>query len=298
MSNHDPSVHREPSIPEGVALTAAAVAQERAVESTAPGALVRDPWARKLVDAAVAAAPDSNEQWRSLAEGATPGAVVPAMTGFLALRTRWIDDAVLAAVAAGARQVVVLGAGFDTRALRLPWPSPVDVVTVDQPEVVAFVRHVLDGVAPASGVRWRSVAADLTASWPVALRESGFVADVPTVWVVEGVLMYLGPGEVEVLLSAVRELSAPGSALYADVADRSVFEARTFASGRQALGDNRSPVRSAMDDPLSWFAARGWRARLVDPRALAGAHGRALPPVLDSEVPGGTTFHFVETRLR
>ncbi|WP_243788405.1 SAM-dependent methyltransferase [Saccharopolyspora gloriosae] len=174
MTSQDPSANRRPSIPEGVALTAAAVAQERAVESAAPGALVRDPWARKLVDAAVAAAPDSSEQWRWLAEGATPGAMVPAMSGFLALRTRWIDDAVLAAVAGGARQVVVLGAGFDARALRLTWPGPVDVFTVDQPEVVAFVRHVLDGVESAPGVRWASVPADLTESWPVALRESGF----------------------------------------------------------------------------------------------------------------------------
>ncbi|MBB5069009.1 methyltransferase (TIGR00027 family) [Saccharopolyspora gloriosae] len=295
MNSHDPSVRRTPSIPEGVALTAAAVAQERAVESAAPGALVRDPWARKLVDAAVAAAPDSHQQWRWLADGATPGSMVPAMSGFLALRTRWIDDAVLAAVTAGARQVVVLGAGFDTRALRLPWPGEVDVFTVDQPEVVAFVRHVLDGVASAPGVRWTSVAADLTESWPVALRESGFAPDVATVWIVEGLLMYFGPGEVEVLLSAVRQLSAPGSALFTDVADRRVFEVETFASGREVLGDNRSPVRSALDDPATWFAARGWNARLVDPRALAGAHGRVVPPVLD---PAGPTFHFAEAVLR
>ncbi|WP_243788404.1 hypothetical protein [Saccharopolyspora gloriosae] len=54
-------------------------------------------------------------------------------------------------------------------------------------------------------------------------------------------------------------------------------------------------MRSGVDDPLTWFAARGWSARLADPSAMADAHGRAVPPVLD---PAAPTFHFAEARLR
>ncbi|MFR9730723.1 SAM-dependent methyltransferase [Saccharopolyspora sp. MS10] len=281
-----------PPVPGGVALTAAAVGRERAEESARPDGLVRDPWASALVDAAVAAAPES-PQWRLIAEGMTPSAMVPAMCGFLALRTRWLDDAVLAAVAGGIRQVVVLGDGFDTRALRLPWPAPVDVITVDQPAVIEIVRRALDREEPEPGVRWTRVPADLTGPWASELRATGFDPGSATAWIIEGVLMYLDPAEAGELLRVVRELSAPGSAVFADVPRPPAVEDTAFRPGRPALEDNSSPVRVA----VTCFGSRGWQVREVDPAALAAGHERPVPPVLDPRAPGGPSFGFVESRL-
>ncbi len=286
-----------PPLPSGVALTAAAVAQERAVETARADGLVNDPWARTLVDAAVAAAPTSSPQWTLLANGVTPSAVVPAMTDYLPLRTRWLDDVILSAVEAGAGQVVVLGAGLDTRALRLAWSKSVHVFTIDQPAVMDFVQNVLASETPPPDVRWTPLSADLAGPWNSTLVKSGFTIDVATVWVLEGVLMYLSPEQNHALLATVRELSAVGSVMLADLAHPSILDGAAFAAGRQSLGDNGSPVRSAVGEPVSWYATHGWDARVVDPAALADTHDRAVPPVLDPTTPGGPVFWLTEAQL-
>merc|ERR1712224_281533 len=64
----------------------------------------------------------------------------------LAGRTREFDERVRAAVAAGTKQVVILGAGYDTRGFRLGLPSDVLVFEVDQPDVQQKKRAALDAI--------------------------------------------------------------------------------------------------------------------------------------------------------
>lgn len=84
---------------------------------------------------------------------------------------------------------------------------------MDLPSMAAVKRKALAalGCATTSGVkdaahplrcaRWGILSADLgTDGWPAALRAAGFEPDVPTLWVVEGLLMYLEPGQAEALL--------------------------------------------------------------------------------------------------
>ena len=63
-----------------------------------------------------------------------------AMRLFIAARTRFAEDALAAAVRAGTRQLVVLGAGLDTFAYRNPWPE-LRVVEVDHPDTQAWKRE-------------------------------------------------------------------------------------------------------------------------------------------------------------
>jgi methyltransferase (TIGR00027 family) len=69
---------------------------------------------------------------------------------FIAVRTRFAEDALVAAVGRGARQLVVLGAGLDTYAYRGPFRDRISIFEVDHPATQAWKRQQLDaaGISP------------------------------------------------------------------------------------------------------------------------------------------------------
>ena len=76
---------------------------------------------------------------------------------YMQVRTRVIDDALRAFVAGGGRQVVVLGAGYDCRALRLPELADSRVLEIDHPATQGHKRAVLERIgaaSPAHYVTW------------------------------------------------------------------------------------------------------------------------------------------------
>ncbi|HEY2427576.1 MAG TPA: SAM-dependent methyltransferase, partial [Acidimicrobiales bacterium] len=109
-------------LPAGVGRTAIGVAALRAAESERSDRLFADPYAARFVAAA---------EW-------VPGATSPALAVWVAIRTRFLDELVLDATSGKCRQVVLLGAGLDTRAFRLDWPAGVRVFEVDVPDVLDF----------------------------------------------------------------------------------------------------------------------------------------------------------------
>jgi O-methyltransferase involved in polyketide biosynthesis len=135
-------------------------------------------------------------------------------------RTVAIDRAV---TEAGAPQVVVVGAGLDSRAWRLPALRSSTVYLVDH---------------PASLVR---VAADLgRADLAGALADAGHDAQVPTTWVWEGVVPYLTRDQVRTTVAAIGRSSAPGSTLVVN------YQAPSLAS--------------TLGRPLGWLIVRLARA--------------------------------------
>jgi methyltransferase (TIGR00027 family) len=139
-----------------------------------------------------------------------------------------------------------------------------------------------------------SVATDLSGDWATDLHRQGFVAGTATVWVIEGVLMYLNTRDAERLITLARELSGSGSCLIADLAHPHVHHNSLFASGRQALEDNRSPLRSSVADPEAWFATLGWTCRTPDPLTLATEYRRTVPPALAPRPTDGPSFWLLE----
>ena len=114
----------------GLGLTAILVTGARATESARPDRLFEDPFARAFVEAAGAASPTIAE---ALAQGSPDEAVNQARRDSIAVRTRFCDDYLLAAARSGCRQVVLLAAGLDARAFRLPWPEGVRLWELDMP---------------------------------------------------------------------------------------------------------------------------------------------------------------------
>ena len=167
------------------------------------------------------------------------------------LRTRAIDDCVEQFVADGGRQVLLLGAGYDTRALRLAQAAP-DVVfyEVDHPSTQAHKQKVLARQRQ-EPVRARYLAWDFESrglhALPAALAALGHRASAPTLTIWEGVTMYLSPAAIEASLRCVRALSGPGSRLVLTYFDRLAIQ-------------HASPLRSfvaRIGEPLRFGWSRG-----------------------------------------
>ena len=130
---------------------------------------------------------------------------------FLAARTRFFDETVTAALNAGVTQVVIVGAGYDSRAWRLARPD-VRFFEVDHPATQAEKRL----RAPA-GPGPVFVGCDLVDGDVVlALTACGLDPGARTVFVVEGLTMYLSEASVRAVFTALARTSATGSRLAAN----------------------------------------------------------------------------------
>ena len=142
----------------------------------------------------------------------------------MAVRTRHFDTLFTDAAAAGVRQAVILAAGLDARAYRLPWPDGTTVYELDQPEVIAFKSENARGTGRRAEGDRRPIAIDLRDDWPKALRDNGFDPTQPTAWIAEGLLIYLPPEAQDLLFDRIDELSAPGSRVATEhIPDVSLF---------------------------------------------------------------------------
>ncbi len=129
------------------------------------------------------------------------------------LRTLAIDRAVERAIRGGAQQCVILGAGLDTRAHRLAALAEVPTFEVDHPSMQAEKRR---RMAEAGIGRDRVVYAPIDFqrdSLEAVLAAAGHDPSRPTMWIWEGVTMYLTRAATEATLGTLARASAPGSGL-------------------------------------------------------------------------------------
>ena len=160
---------------------------------------------------------------------------LPGVIGAVLLRTRYIDDWFSAQVTSGVRQVVNLGAGYDTRWLRFSSQlQRARVFEVDHPATqdrkVSLLRSflpTLPGNLVLVPVRFNRDALD------EKLAEVGYRQDLPTAFIWEGVTYYISRSAVERTLAFITTLSAPASAIVFD------FFPPTVAEGSSHLKEGR-----------------------------------------------------------
>jgi len=191
-------------------------------------------------------------QWltRKIEAKASPGHLL-----YLGLRKRFVQDEVEAALADGATQVLMLGAGMDTLCLRLAPEHPeVTFLEVDHPASQGAKRQAVERIG-AESPNLRFLAADLEAG---DLAQSlaalpGWRADARTIAVAEGLLIFLTPETVDRLLATVRTLG-PGS--------RFAFSYGVYGEdGRFKLGPVvrvlQGSALKAMGEGLRWGVREG-----------------------------------------
>jgi methyltransferase (TIGR00027 family) len=171
-------------------------------------------------------------------------------------RTVAIDDAIREAAHA---QVVILGAGLDGRAWRMPELRDAVVFEVDHPDSQRDKRARVGALSQAArDVRF--VAVDFERdSLDAALAQAGHDAAVATTWIWEGVVMYLTPDDVEATLAVIARRSAAGSRLVVAYHSPALISALVGVFLRW-LGE---PLRSAFTEPAmrALLARHGFTVR-------------------------------------
>jgi methyltransferase (TIGR00027 family) len=264
----------------GPGITALGLAAARAVESSTPDRLIEDPFAAAFVDAAEVSLPMLVTWPEADSTVSAQHALHLHGSRFIGLRSRFYDDFVLGVSRDGVRQVVVLGAGLDARAYRLPWPPDARVFEVDQPGVLDFKGKVLSGSNAHPRCDRTPVGVDLRDDWPAALMAGGFDQTAATAWLAEGLVAYLPADAEERLLHDVNGLSAPGSQLALDrivgsFADDGGARLREL-SERSGIDMQQLINTETGTDIPGWLTEHGWTVDERPTEALADRYARDL----------------------
>ncbi len=265
---------------QAVAATGLLVAAMRAEESTRDDRLFADPFADRL-------AGEEGRRLLAQAEAATGGA-----SAQIVIRTRFWDEALVRVNARGTTQVVILAAGMDARAYRLPWLAGTTVYEIDQPAVMAIKDQRLSGEQP----RCQRVAVgiDLADDWPKMLQAQGFDSSVKTAWLIEGLLQYLDASAVDTVFSRIDGLSAAGSVLLYDIVGETLSKAPFLQPTLQFMEKLGAPWTFATDTPAALVESRGWAATVTDVANAGNQWQRWEHPAVPLEVPGVPRGYFVE----
>ena len=282
-------------VPGGVNWTAFTTARGRAQESLRADRLFDDPVAGVFLGEAIAAQARNGTEGLSVRPVHREGIsrLADMFSYYFMIRTPFYDERIVQGVEAGCRQVVLLGAGLDSRAFRLGLPAGVTVFEVDQAPVLEFKDAVLAKHGTVPTCRRVPVAADLRGQWPEVLAAAGFDAAAPAMWVAEGLLPYLPADDCDRLLDITARMSPPGSRFASEYFVRAPVESdavndsssvRDRERWRSVLKMfNTGPVAAS---PAAWLSAHGWMAGHVSSVAREGqARGRPAPDAFAR--PGG-----------
>ncbi|AKN18210.1 methyltransferase, putative, family protein [Mycobacterium haemophilum DSM 44634] len=293
-------------ITESVGATALGVAAARAAETESEAPLISDPFARVFLDAA------GDGMWNWFAVPNLPAEIVEAepdlkprmqrMVDYMAARTAFFDQFFLDATRADVRQVVILAAGLDSRAWRLPWPDGTAVYELDQPRVLEFKSSTLrdNGAEPTCNLV--HVPIDLRHDWPEALQRAGFDASAPSVWSAEGLLPFLPAAAQELLFERVQALGSAGSRIAVEAPGPGFLAPDALAKQRETMQRVRDlmaklePERDIpdvhdlwyfeeRDDVGDWLASHGWEVTVTPAEELMAGYGRQLAQDIEDAAP-------------
>jgi len=202
-------------------LTAAGIAIARAVESEKPAdeRICYDPYARQFVPAWM---------YRILGFFIKIGYAElrgPGVNGFLMARERFIDDVLQNFLNEGLRQLVILGAGYDSRAYRFNLPGLVKTFEVDHPATQADKLENVQRVFGKIPDHVTYLPVDFnTQTLSERLLSSGYDPGLISLFIWQGVTMCLTPAGVDSTLAFIMKNTAPGSAIIFDYVYQAVLD--------------------------------------------------------------------------
>ena len=207
--------------------TAVLTAAARALGSREPDASVRNPdsLADRLISSAELALIADHPIGRAFDRAFDEAMGDPEIFGFtwlMLVRTRCIDEWMRRAIQQGATQLVVLGAGFDSRAHRFKdILGNIAVHEIDHPATQAYKRRRVEEALGAEAARTSYVAVDFAQEdLSAALRRAGVDRSRQTYFICEGLSLYVPEDGIKKTLSAIAAF-APGSAVMLEYLNRS-----------------------------------------------------------------------------
>ena len=228
----------------------------RMVDAQLPHPLVGDTWAERFMD----------DDGRSYFEAFRSFSLSNAAN---LVRHHVIDEILKSRVAADPRRrIVLLGAGFDSRALRLRGGEWIEV---DEPAIIER-KNALAPAARAPNPLTR-IAVDF-ASESIDDKLAALAKDVPITVVMEGVLYYLEPAALNRTLAALRRLF-PRHELVCDLTSE-VFVGRWGRPIRRRIGEYGAQFRFHPRDPARHIERLGYRLETATSVMLRASHLRRV----------------------
>ena len=185
--------------------------------------------------------------------------IIPNAQNSVVVRHRYMDDYLEACIDAGIEQLVIFGAGYDSRAYRFDGLSgKVRVFEVDHPDTLPVKVKKLFGALP-----------DYVTYVPIdfnseRLFESGYNKNMRTLFIWEGVTVYLTNSGVDETLSFVSNNSGDGSSIIFDYAYRSSLDGTLYPEDarkwRAAFEQRAEAPRFGLEEKEieSYLVARGF----------------------------------------
>jgi len=217
------------------------------------------------------------------------------------VRTRAIDDLVCDAIRSGARQLVLLGAGFDSRGCRLKEAGKITVFEVDHPATQHEKKERLTTCMDRLPANIRYVAVDFERdNLEAKLTESGFDPAIPAIVVWEGVICYLTETAVQGTFAILARLLAPSSILIFTYTHKGALDgSKAFPGARRwrslsSIGNE--PFLYGLDPDTLAEMLKPYRFLLQSDASTAEIAQRYCPPLSRRE-PGNQAYR-VATAIR
>lgn len=265
-----------------VAKTSLLTAAMRAVEtrrSDEQGRLFSDPYAEALAGA---------EGFAILEKAIAASGDQPA----IAIRTAFMDSRIESALKSGMRQFVFLAAGMDSRAYRMNFPKGTKIFELDREEVFNYKHNKLKTIEPKC--ERISIATDLKLEWKNTLIESGFKVNEPTLWLVEGLLMYLEESDVVYLLNQINQMSMKNDIMLFDCLTRTLIEAPYMQNQLKFLASIGAPWHFGVNEPEEFMKKFGWDATATQAGEFAPT--RWPFPTVPRSVPNVPRGFYIEAK--
>lgn len=226
-------------MPNTVSRTAMSMALFRAIETTkqGPRRLLNDPYAVHCLSpgyraiARIAEFRPFRRQIERIIDWRVPGARSSGVA-----RTRLIDDWLISEADSGIDQVVVLGAGFDSRFLRLRQLASIPVFELDRESVLTKKEQAFGHSVSEPSRNREAVPIDfLKNSVTEKLLDSGFRRDAKNIVVWEGVTNYLTCSSVTNVFHTFATLSSPGTSIIFTYIHKGVLDSTYETPGLKQL---------------------------------------------------------------
>ncbi|TXT62418.1 MAG: hypothetical protein BAJALOKI1v1_940009 [Promethearchaeota archaeon] len=190
---------------EGITLTARLMAHYRAQESKLENPLIIDPFAKLL-------AGDLSTYLKNH--------IRVSKMDYPIVRSYYIENRLLEQWCRSHKksQIVLLGSGLDTRAYRFqPLRENHHIIfEIDQEGVNNYKKRIMTPFKPLC--KLKRISSNLNSfEWIKALKKEDYNLNIPTFWILEGLLYYLRKETVRALLTEISRISTLNSQIFADM---------------------------------------------------------------------------------
>lgn len=161
-------------------------------------------------------------------------------------RTKYIDEVFSKAIKNGFEQIIIFGAGFDTRAIRLiKGDANIKIWEIDQPQTQSVKIQQYKNKHISINPNNIYISLDLNnMSFEGALNKTGFKKDKKTLFIMEGLLMYLDTNSVDALFKEIDELGCKGSEVVFDY----IYSSYTEGKKKEKGGPSAKEIVEKIDE--------------------------------------------------